>query len=60
MADIITTIEQAIIDRLRERIPEILVESFPDEPETYQLQHHLGGGGSQDCLGHFQGDLSTG
>lgn len=40
--DIITAIEQAIIARLREKIPEILVESFPDEPESYQLQHHLG------------------
>lgn len=42
MADIITTIEQAIIARLQEKLPEIQVESFPDEPETYQLQHHLG------------------
>jgi len=42
MAEIITTIEQAVVARLREKLPEILVESYPDEPESYRLQHHLG------------------
>lgn len=34
--------ERAIHDRLRRRVPTLAVESFPDDPEAYQLKHKVG------------------
>nr|VFK45781.1 MAG: Gp37 protein [Candidatus Kentron sp. TC] len=31
-----------IIERLKDRIPELLVDSFPDNPEGYRLKHPKG------------------
>jgi hypothetical protein len=35
-------LEQAVITRLQNRFTELEVEAFPDDPEEYRLNHHLG------------------
>ena len=35
-------LEQAVIARLQDRMPELEVEAFPDDPEAYRLNHPLG------------------
>lgn len=38
----IDAIEQAVIQRLREQLPDVEVESFPEEPDKYRLTHANG------------------
>jgi len=38
----IVQIEAAIIDRLRSRIQDVVVDAYPDKPESYQLKHPAG------------------
>ena len=38
----IDTVERAIIDRLKSRLPDVLVEPFPDNPAEYRLTHPKG------------------
>ena len=39
---LITEIEDAIIERLKTNIPDLLVEPFPDNPSAYRLLHPKG------------------
>ena len=39
--DILTT-ENAIIDRAKDKIPDLLTEAFPEDPENYTLTHAKG------------------
>jgi len=38
----ITEIESAIIERLKSKITDLLVEGYPDDPESYKLLHPKG------------------
>lgn len=38
----ISSVEQAILGRLADTIEGLAIESFPNNPETYQLKHPLG------------------
>jgi len=35
-------LEEAVIDRLKARFPDLEVEAFPDDPDEYRLNHPLG------------------
>lgn len=38
----IEAVENAIIERLKDRIPELEIKPYPDDPSSYQLIHPLG------------------
>lgn len=38
----IETTENAVLDRLKDRVPQLQIEAFPDDPANYQLLHPLG------------------
>ncbi|BDV42437.1 hypothetical protein GURASL_13600 [Geotalea uraniireducens] len=40
--DFLTLIEDSIIDRLRAKLPGILVQPYPDNPESYEPTHPVG------------------
>ncbi len=40
--DFLTLIEDSIIDRLKAKLPTILVQPYPDNPEVYEPSHPVG------------------
>ncbi len=38
----IKEIEEAIIERLKSKITDLVVEGFPEKPSEYKLMHHKG------------------
>lgn len=40
--DFLTLIEDSIIDRLKHKLPTILVQPYPDDPEVYEPTHPVG------------------
>lgn len=42
MHTIIDNIERGIIERLKEKMPDVEVDSFPEEPDKYRLTHPNG------------------
>lgn len=47
-------IENAIIDKLKDSFPEVLVDGFPDKPSEFILLHSIGA-----LLVHYQGSNYT-
>lgn len=48
----IRDIEDKIIEKLKEEIPELLVRGFPDKPSEFLLLHPIGA-----ILIHYQGGI---